>query len=106
MLSEIGAYKRVSPWLSRMIHRGRFGEPVLCHWYRGRPYSFPAATGDGEVEAGTTASDSGAGNGLASVASSESVPSGLSLYGTPAFSAMSRRIPSRSVDFSPKNSAK
>src|SRR3989440_6980605 len=105
-LSEIGAYKRISPWLSRMIHRVRFGDPVCGRRNRGRPYSFPAATGDGEVETGTAAPDSGAGNGLASVASSESVPSGLSLYGTPAFSAMSRRIPSRSVDFSPKNSAK
>src|SRR5437660_6587066 len=28
-LSESRAYERVSPWLSRMIHRVRFGDPVL-----------------------------------------------------------------------------
>src|SRR5256885_8833401 len=81
-LSEIRAYKRVSPWLSRMIHRVRFGEPVCARRNRVRPYSFPAATGDGAVATGVAAPDSGAGNGLASVASSEGVPSGLSLYGT------------------------
>src|SRR5207249_8402852 len=105
MLSEIRAYKLVSPWLSRMIHRVRFGDPICGHRNRGRPYSFPAATGDGEVETGTAAADSDAGNGLASVASSESAPSGRSLYGTPASSALSRRLRSWSLDFSPQTSA-
>src|SRR5438309_8581265 len=46
-LSEIRAYKRVSPWLSRMIHLAHSENDFPGRSNRDRIYSFAVATGEG-----------------------------------------------------------